>query len=372
MEGRASPLEAARALAPLARELADRAEEERSLPDELAGELRASGLPTMLVPARYGGGEVTPRAMVESLEQLALADGSTAWCAMISATAGFVAAYLEPEAAGELFADGGVAGGVYAPIGTATPGDGGYVVSGRWPFASFCRHCDVLMGGVRTDDGVRLALFAATDADIIDTWTVSGLCGTGSNDIAVSELMVPAAHLASLAGPARAPGPLYAFPVFGLLALGIASVSLGIARGAIDELRELATEKKPTGSSRRLAERPAAQAQVARAAAGVAAARALVMEGVDRAWAVARGGEGVPVEERTRLRLAATHATRACAEAVDLMYDAGGGTSIYRTSPLQRRFRDIHSATQHAMVAPATWELTGRLMLGLETDVAQL
>jgi alkylation response protein AidB-like acyl-CoA dehydrogenase len=367
-----TPLDAARKLASLAREHADAAERERSLPEELASALRESGLPRMLVPARHGGGEVEPREMVEALEELALADGSAAWCAMVTATAGVVAAYVNPEVAAELFGDGAVAGGVYAPIGTAVHEDGDFVVDGRWPFASFGEHCDLLLGGVRTDGGPRLALFAASDAEVIDTWFVSGLRGTGSNDIAVHQLRVPAAHTASLSDRPAEGGPLYAFPVFGLLALGIAAVSLGIARGAIDELRELATEKTPTGSSRRLAERPAVQAQVARAAALVAAARALVFETVDRAWAIAGDTGAVAVEDRTRLRLAATHATRASAQAVDLMYEAGGGSSIYATSPLQRRFRDIHAATQHAMVAPATWELTGRLLLGVETDVTQL
>lgn len=367
-----APLDAARELAPLARASADAAERERSLPAALASALRASGLPRMLVPACYGGGAVEPREMVAALEELALADGSTAWCAMVSATAGFVAAYLDPDAAQELFGEGAVAGGVYAPMGTAERDGVHYMVSGRWPFASFCQHCDLLMGGVRTDAGPRLALFPAGDVDVIDTWFVSGLRGTGSNDIAVSRLEVPASHTASLAERPREAGPLYAFPVFGLLALGIAGVCLGIARAAIDELRQLATEKTPTRSRRRLAERPAVQSEVARAVASVAAARALVFETVDRAWATAQAGDGVPVDERTRLRLAATHATRACAEAVDRMYDAGGGSSIYATSPLQRRFRDVHAATQHAMVAPATWELTGRLLLGLETDVAQL
>ncbi|MGI9019934.1 MAG: acyl-CoA dehydrogenase family protein [Solirubrobacterales bacterium] len=359
-------------LAPLAREHAEQAERDRRLPEPLAGALRDSGLPRMLVPTRLGGGEVSPREMVEALEELAVADGSTAWCAMVSATAGYVSAYLEPVVAAELFGAEAVAAGVHAPIGQATQLDEDYLVTGRWPFASFSEHSDLLLGGIRTKEGPRVAVFDAGDVEIHDTWDVSGLRGTGSNDISVDGLRVPATHTVSLATPPAEAGPLYAFPVFGLLALGIGSVALGIARAAIDDLRGLAASKQPTGSRRRLAERPAVQADVARATAAVTAARALVLETVDRAWTIACSGAGVPVEERVRLRLAATHATRESARAVDLMYGAGGGTSIYSTSPLQRRFRDVHAATQHAMVAPATWELTGRLLLGLETDAAQL
>lgn len=365
------PAQAA-SLAPLARELADQAERDRRLPNRLANALRDSGLPRMLVPASLGGGEVAPRAMIEALEELAVADASAAWCAMVSATAGYVAAYLEPGAAQELFGSGAIAAGVYAPMGEARRDGGAYVVTGRWPFASYSAHAELLLGGVRTEDGVRLAVFAAADVEIHDTWEVSGLRGTGSNDMSVDGVRIPAVNTASLAAPPAASGPLYEFPVFGLLALGIAAVALGAARGAIDDLRALAVAKKPGGSRRLLAERATVQADVARAAASVAAARALIIETVDRAWTAASSGAGVPVEERTRLRLAATHATRACADAVDLMYDAGGGTSIYASSPLQRRFRDIHTATQHAMVAPATWELTGRLLLGQETDVTLL
>src|SRR5437879_4198650 len=170
----------------------------------------------------------------------------------------------------------------------------------------------------------------------------------------------------------RARGPLYAFPVFGLLALGIAAVALGIARRALDELVALAGAKTPTGSRRLLAERPAIQAEVARAEATLGAARAFLAETVGGAWERAQTAGAIEIRERARLRLAATHATLASACAVELVYGAGGGTAVYAASPLQRCFRDIHVATQHAMVAPATLELAGRILLGLEADTAML
>jgi alkylation response protein AidB-like acyl-CoA dehydrogenase len=208
---------------------------------------------------------------------------------------------------------------------------------------------------------------------IIDTWDVAGLRGTGSHDIAVEDRFVPGARSLSLISDRpRADGPLYAFPVFGLLALGIAAAALGIARRALDELVVLARDKTPTGSRRRLAERPAIQAEVARAEATLGAARAFLLATVDAAWTRARAAGVIDVRERARLRLAATHATLASADAVDRMYSAGGGTAVYAASPLQRCFRDIHVATQHMMVAPATLELAGRILLGLEADTAML
>ena len=156
-----------------------------------------------------------------------------------------------------------------------------------------------------------------------------------------------------------------------LLPLGIAAVALGLARSAIDELIELAGDKTPSGGARPLATRPAAQMEVARAEATLRSARAFYYEAIEAAWQEALVGD-LTTDRRRDIRLATTHATHACAKAVDRMYHLGGGTSVYRRSRLQRIFRDIHVATQHMMVGPATLELTGRLLLGVETDVEML
>jgi alkylation response protein AidB-like acyl-CoA dehydrogenase len=216
-------------------------------------------------------------------------------------------------------------------------------------------------------------LVPTSDVEILDTWHVSGLRGTGSNDVVAKDLIVPEERVFQLVGGTPlAEGTLYRFPLFGLLALGVASVALGIARGAIDDLTALATEKTPSGSRRRLADRSHAQMEVAKATAELAAAEAFMSSDVGQTYWDASEGEDPDLHDRTRLRLAATHATRTAARVVDRMYDLGGGTSIYSGSRLQRAFRDVHAATQHMVVAPATYELTGRLLLGVETDVSQL
>jgi alkylation response protein AidB-like acyl-CoA dehydrogenase len=184
---------------------------------------------------------------------------------------------------------------------------------------------------------------------------------------------VPAARAVSLTtDPPRATGALYRFPVFGLLALGVSAVALGIAARARDELVALAAAKTPTGTRRRLAERAAVQSQVAEADAVLGAARAFVREAVAEAWETARAGGELTLPLRARLRLAATHATIGAARVVDRMYEAGGATAIYATSPLQRCFRDVHVATQHVMVAPPTLELVGRILLGVDADTTLL
>lgn len=382
-----APIDAARRLAAGVRERADEIERARRLPQELVQAFASAGLFRMGVPRAFGGSEVDPATMVRAIEAVAHADGSAGWCVMIGATSGVMAAYLPDAIAREIYGTDPlvVSGGVLAPMGKAIVTGDGYRVTGRWPFASGCEHCSWLMGGavlIENDKPrllpngapeVRTMLFPAAAAEVIDTWTVSGLRGTGSHDIAVRDLYVPHDRSASLvADRPLQPGPLYVFPVFGLLALGIAGVALGVARNAIDALTELAGAKTPTGSRRRLAERAVIQMHVAQAEATLGAARAFLFDAIERAWQAAATHGEMTIQQRAQLRLAATHATVSSATVVDLMYNAGGGTSVYASSPLQRCFRDVHVVTQHMMVAPATYELVGRVLLGLETDPSTL
>jgi alkylation response protein AidB-like acyl-CoA dehydrogenase len=382
-----TPSAAAERLALLAQKLSPRAEEERRLAPELVDELALAGLFRLCVPSAVGGAEASPVTLVESIETLARGDASAAWCVAVSATSGLLLAYLPEDAAARVFTrPETVLGGVFAPRGRARPEGDGFRVSGRWPFASNSAHCDWLMGGcvVETAEGelairdggvpdIRLVLAPAADVVIHDTWHVTGLRGTGSNDMEFAELLIPPEHTGSVftEQPVQ-PGPLYLFPLFGLLSLAIAAVTLGNARGALDAFAVLAAEKTPTGSRRLLGERATVHAEVGRAEASLRAARALLHDEVSRAWTIALERGVLAVPERLSLRLAATHAAMTAAEVCEMVYRLGGGSAIYESSPLQRRFRDAHVATQHMLVGPATWELTGRLLLGLESDTSQL
>jgi len=379
-------LDAARALAPLLATHSEEGERSRRLSRDVVEALVAGGFFRMLVPSSLGGAESDPATFVAAVEDLARGDAAAGWCIAACATSGMIAAYIDEAAARDVFGAGAsVSGGVFAPRGTAQAESGTYLVTGRWAFASGIDHCDWLMGGCMViEEGtrkmlaegrpdIRLVLFPAAEVEVIDTWNVSGLRGTGSHDMQVHEVSVPAERTTSLlTDKPIEPGPLYAFPIFGLLALSIAGVTLGIARAALDDLVELAGGKTPTLSSRRLAERQATQAAVARSEAALRAARELLYAEIERGWAEARRNGEVSVSEKAALRLAATHATATAAGVVDAAYALGGGTSIYETSPLQRHFRDVHAATQHMLVGPQTWELTGRLLLGLPTEADQL
>ena len=380
------PVEEARSIAALAAERAADGERERRLSGDVVEAMIDAGFFRLCVPASVGGGEADPATLVAVCEELARGDAAAGWCIAVMATAGMPAAYLPEHAAKEIFGDPrSVVGGVFAPRGRALVEGDHYQVSGRWPFSSGVDHCTWVTGGCIVEENgsprllesgrpdVELALFRRDEVEVIDTWRVSGLRATGSHDIAVSELAVPRDHATSvITRQPLADGPLYAFPVFGLLALTIAGTALGIARAAIDDLLELAGAKTPTGGSRTLAERPVTQARIAQAEATLLSGRAFLYDAIAIAWEAAKSGGEVSIEHRAALRLAASHATAASAAAVDTAYDLGGGTSIYETSPLQKRFRDVHAATQHMLIGPSTWELTGRLMLGLPTDVAQL
>lgn len=355
-------------------------ERARRVSDDLARRMAAAGLFRMLVPETYGGGEVHPQVFFDTLAATARADGAVGWVLMIGATTGVMAASLPDEWSRTLYGDhpDNITSGVTAPIGRAVPVEGGMRVSGRWPFGSGSQVSQWICGGCLVMDGETprqgphgpqsLLMFFPREAVTIheDTWFTSGLCGTGSHDIEVTDVFVPEGRWVELGRRARVDAPLYRFPTLGLLAIGVSAVAVGIAERAIEAFIELATKKTPTGSRRSLAERSSAQKDLARAEALVGSARALTRDAIGNAWEAATGTGRLEMRHKAGLRLAASNNAWSAAEAVDLLYHAAGGTAIYQTSPLQRCFRDVHVATQHIMVAQPTYEVLGKISLGID------
>jgi alkylation response protein AidB-like acyl-CoA dehydrogenase len=373
---------AAAELSPLARELAPATEAERRLPGELLAKLRSAGLLRAGAPASVGAAEASPAVILRCAETLARGDASAGWCVSIAATSSLLGGWLPADGLAEAFADPDkVAAGIFAPRGRARHVDGGYRVSGRWAFCSGITHSDHLFAGcmVEPDGGGEPAMrtlgMPVGELEILDTWHTSGLRGTGSHDAVAADLFVPAHRTLSLLEPPTSGAALYRFPIFAFFALSIAAAALGNARGAIDDLTELAAVKVGQGSSRTLAQRAGTWSAVAEAEASLRAAVAFYYQAIDAAWEAAQAAqpsEPVSVELRVGLRLAATHAVRTAAEVARAMYDLGGGSAIYEDSPLQRRFRDANTATAHFQVNPTTWELTGRLLLGQPTETWML
>jgi len=361
-------------------------ETERRLPADIVQAMTSAGLFRITLPRRFGGLELPPIAFIDAIEQVAEADASAAWCVMIGGTTALAAAYMDPDAAAAIWSGPDVVtGGVFAPLGRAVLEDGHYRVTGRWPWGSGNGHCAWLAGGcfvteggiIRTlpggmPDG-RMIFFPASAVERIDTWHVAGLAGTGSGDLVITDQRTPEAFSVPLSfDRPREPGPLYAFPLFGLLALGIAAVALGNARGSMAALKSLVAEKKPMGARRTVSERPATQMAFAMAEARLRAARSFLREAVAEAWEAANAKGEISLRLKGALRLAACYATTEAADVALEMYSAGGGTAVFASHPLQRRMRDAQVAKQHVMVQPAMVETVGRILLGLDVDAAML
>jgi alkylation response protein AidB-like acyl-CoA dehydrogenase len=372
----------AQEISALARALAPETERQRRLSDELVLRLRTSGLMLAGAPHEVGGLELAPGVALRCAEEIARGDASAGWCVSIAVTSSLLAAYLPAENRGELFDDPrGIAAGVWAPRGKGRPVDGGVLVSGRWAYCSGIAHAAVFFAGCIVDHGQdstgakptpSVIAIPQDELEIVDTWHTLGLRGTGSHDTVADELFVSPDRVFSLLDGPVLDRPLYRFPIFGYFALSIGAAALGNARGTIDEFAELAAHKVGQGSTRTLAQRSATHAAVAAAESSLRGARALYYEAIEAAWEAAQEEEPVPVARRNDLRLAATHAVRTSADVVRSMYDLGGGTAIYDDSPLQRRFRDAHTATAHFQVNAASREVPGRILLGQEAETALL
>lgn len=376
-----SLLQAAINLGPDLQARAEEIETARRLPADLAARMAQIGVFRMVTPASLGGLELAPADIVRTVEALAEHNASAGWCAMIGATTALNAAYMDPGAAAEIYATPDViTGGVFAPMGKAIVEGDGYRVSGRWQWASGSANCTWLCGGaVIIEDGemkrlpngapdARMMVFPASEAELHDTWQVAGLKGTGSGDISVSDIFVPAGRSVSLVSDKPvAAGALYAFPAFGLLALGVAAAAMGNARGSLEDIKALAQAKKSQGSSKTLAEKQSTQIDISKLEASHRSARAYLFDEIDKTWDVAQNTGEIPLSRRADLRLACTHMTRTSAEIARIAYDIGGGAALFLDNSLQRRFRDAHAITQHVATAPATYEQTGRIILGLDT-----
>jgi alkylation response protein AidB-like acyl-CoA dehydrogenase len=361
----------------------DAIDRDRALPPRLVETLRSAGLFHLWLPKAIGGPELHPAEFLPVIEALAHADGSVGWCAANASVLSLVAGTLPEATARAIFGQRAVAAGSAGPTGKAVMVQGGYRVTGRWGYGSGIVHSDWLGANSIIHDGdsprltpsgapeLRFIFFPKRSAEILDTWNVSGMRGTGSHDYAVADLFVPADYTApALVVAPEQPGILYRVPPISLFTLALTCVTLGIARAAVDALVELAVVKTPAGSRTLLRDTASVQTAVARAEALVRAGRAVVLEAVGSLWAAteesAHRGTAVSLRERAGIRLACTYCAEACAQAVDLVHATAGGSAIQESGRIARCFRDIHAATQHIGLNLANYETSGRVLLGLE------
>jgi alkylation response protein AidB-like acyl-CoA dehydrogenase len=377
-------LERAAALAPLIRGCADESERGRRLAADVVEAFHGAGLFRLQIPERFGGAGLDPIEALPVYEEVAAADGSAGWNLAIGAGGGSFAAMLDDADALEEIVGAPralIAGSVNPAALRVEPEADGYRVSGRLRYASGVSQSNWLMaGGIvfetgsarpqMTSEGVPVIVgtfFPTRDAHVLDTWRVNGLAGTGSHDVEVSDVHVPAARCFEFfSTKPRRFDPLAALPLFSRLGAAITGVGIGIARRAIEELVALASEKVPIASVSALRERASVQIDVARARGLVDGARAHVTGTACEVFARVRSGAVPSVDDQTRLRLAYVTAAEQFARAVDLVRNAAGMNAIALGSPLERCWRDAHAVTQHIAISPSHLERLGRITLGLD------
>jgi indole-3-acetate monooxygenase len=379
-----SLLKAAQALAPEIVLRRDEIERERCLPSDLVEKLRAAQMFELWLPQAFGGPELHPIECLRVIETLAKADGSVGFCAINACVFSLLAGTHSDQAARQIYGNHGIVAGAVNPLGRAVVGEGGFHVSGRWPYCSGIGHSTWVVGACVVHEGgaprmtsagtpeIRFCWFPKTAVEVVDTWHVSGLRGSGSHDVEVGDLFVPDEHCTlGFAAPAVQTSTLFRFPPASLSVMSISAVALGIARAAIDALIELAPAKTPVGSSQLLRDKPSGQSSVGRAEALLRAARAGVLEAIRELWDEVSAGDPPSLQARLSIRLACTFCAEACADAVDIVYRAAGASALYENGRIARCFRDIHATTQHAVVHTNTYELLGRVLFGLDPGAAR-
>ena len=380
----AALLEVARAFRPRIIAERDDIEASRRLPEDVTRDLARVGFFRIYLPAAYGGLDLTPVEAIEVFEELARADASVAWCVWNGNTH-WTIAQLAPEAARAIHADPDVVtANSTRASGQAQVVAGGYRASGRWSLVSGCELAAwmVLLCVVQEDGKPRLTpagapetrfvLVPATESEIIDTWTVGGLRGTGSHDVVVRDVFVPTPYGSGFFDPHVLPEPRYRIPPFSRVVPGLGAMALGIARTAIETFTGIAVEKTPQRTTQMLRENHDAQVRVSHAEALVRSARLFLFDSLERLWSIVIATGKAPIEARAHVRLAASHAVSSAVQAIDLLYIAAGASALYTSCPLERAFRDVHAFTQHIAVQPRVMATTGRVLFGLEPDTPLL
>ena len=367
-------------LAPAVRAARDEAEQMRQTPPDLAAEITRAGIYQMYLPRSMGGPETPPLTAFRVVEELSKADGSVGWCAMIATALSMNVGRL-PAAVGRDMAG---TPADYRGAGSARPGGrawevaDGYRVKGRWNFASgiqnarwlYCT-CVMMDGDTPRQTAAGMPLLRAVwvpreSVTIVDTWSVMGMRGTGSQDFTVDDVFVSAERSCLSDAAPHETGPLYNQRTWYVhIWTPSAANALGIARGAIDGLATIAATEASTMSANLLRDRPMVQTRIAEADAIVNAARAYVFDAVGLLWRTLCEGKTPADRDIAQGRLALVHAMHESVRAVDKVFHAAGTNAIYTRLPLERAFRDVHVAVQHAAALPSYFESAGKVLLGL-------
>jgi alkylation response protein AidB-like acyl-CoA dehydrogenase len=368
-------------LSPILRERAHEIEAQRRMPRDIVEKLRSTGVFRMNVPRSFGGPELSTLEQVSVLEELATADASVAWCAMIGCDSGIFRAYLEERTARALYPrlDMIQAGWLF-PAGRAHRVPGGFRVSGEFKFGSGSTHADVMDAGCHVfEDGKpvidggtgqpiwRIMLARPCDFELEDDWHTTGLKGSGSVSYRCRDLFVPEEHSFSFHDRPRIDAPLYRRN--DTLLRKMVAIPLGLMRAAIDEALEIFERKLQYPARRPYKNIPAVPEAVGRAAALHAAARAYAYDALERQWESIERGREPTKSERAHVWLSRTSAFQTARDVTRLLYDAVGAEAIYAThTRMDRLLRDATTMAQHVVGQDKGWRMAGRLLLGDEAE----
>ena len=380
-----SALDAARKLAPMIRSSAGQIEADRELPQPLFEALADAGLFLLALPRTLGGAEIDLPTYVQVLEEIGKADASTGWIVNQCAIFATYAARMPRDVAHLIWIDTprSIVANTPLPTAQAIVVPGGYRVTGRMGFSTGCRHASWLAARARVFENGQLRLqddqpeqrylfVPAAEVELLDTWHVRGMRGTGTYHFAVNDVFVPAERTVLQAGaPLLETGPLFQIPRTLLFASADAAIALGVARSCLLAFYELAGAKTPRAMQATLRDQPLIQAAVGRAEANLRSGRAFLSEAVGEIWSEATSTGATTQERRAVLRLATTHAIRLAVDVVDTVYNASGVTTIYEGNLIQRLFQDIHVISQHLQARLSHYELVGQHWLGLQTDLTR-
>lgn len=353
-----------------------------ALPPGLIAALQEASFFRIFLPRSLEGAEADPITFVQTIEELAKADASTAWCVGQAAGCSFSAAYLDAAAAKEIFGppDALLAWGPGTPHSRAVAVEGGYRVTGSWSYASGSRHATWLGAHcfVYLEDGSpkldgrgkqieKTMLFPRSAAQIEDVWRVMGLKGTGSDNYALSGQFIPErfTYERDSSRDRRETGPLYRFGILSVYGMAFASVALGIAGSMLDQFVDLASHKAAKGAPKVLRENAVVQAMVGASEAKLRGSRAFLHASIGAMWNCFTNEEAPSLDQKISFRLAATHAIRQSCEVTENVYAAAGATAIFENQGFERKFRDMHAVSQQIQGQARNYETVGQIVLGL-------
>ena len=344
----------------------ERAEKLRALPADAVQTLRGMGVFWLKTPAEFGGTPLTPLEFCDVMEELGYTDATTAWVTMVgNGGTGTAAGWLPLDGARRVFAAGRprpLIVGVPRAAGTGRPVAGGYMVSGRWGFASAIAHADWLIAGFKAagDDRGLVSVVLKADVEVIDNWRVAGLQGTGSPDFRMDEVFVPRELTFERAGGAARAGALYRQEEHVFLSNEVPPLCIGLARRALDDMTGLAsgTARFPGGAT--LSERAVFDKELGRAETRIRAARLVHREAVAAAWEAALAGTDASDSVHAAVTAASIYAVETSAEVIADLFRYGGGRVLSLSSPMQRYLRNALGARQHIGVSEEFYENAGR------------